>query len=237
MKESDLFGPVRELFSGLGYKVNAEVLDCDVTALKDDELIIIELRRSLSVTLLAQALERQKTGAAVYVAVPKPKKYSPKTFRDTLYILRKLELGLIFVTVKSADCAFAEIIHDPEPFVPVRERKDELKKILREINGRAIDNNIGGVTQRKIATAFTERNIFAACVIEKYGTASPKLVKEITGADCAALLARNFYGWFLRVEKGVYTITDKCRAGLSDYPELAEYYRGRVNLHNNEKRY
>ena len=228
MRESDLFEPVRALFSGLGYKVNAEVLDCDVTAKKDNKLIIIELKRSLSVTLLSQALERQKTGASVYVAVPKPKKYSPKTFRDTLYVLRKLELGLIFVTIKSEDCAFAEIIHEPEPFTPVRERRDEFKKILREIDGRAIDNNIGGVTQRKIATAFTERNIFVACVIEKYGTASPKLVKEITGADCSSILSRNFYGWFLRVEKGVYTITDKCRAELSDYPELTEYYRRKI---------
>ncbi|MBR0365262.1 MAG: hypothetical protein IJH94_00485, partial [Clostridia bacterium] len=141
----------------------------------------------------------------------------------------KLELGLIFVTIKSDDCSFAEIIREPEPFVPVKERRDKLKKILRETDGRAIDNNIGGVTKRRIATAFTERNIFTACVIEKYGTASPKLVKDITGADCAALLSRNFYGWFSRVEKGVYTLTDKCRAELSDYPELTEYYRSRVN--------
>lgn len=228
MKESDLYEPVRALFAGLGYKVNAEVLDCDVTALKGDELIIIELKQSLSVILLAQALERQKTGAKVYIAVPKPKKYSPKTFRDTLYILRKLELGLIFVTFRGDGCAFAEVIREPEPFIPVRERRDIKKMILREIDGRAIDNNTGGVTHRKIATAFTEKNIYAACIIEEYGTASPKLVKEITGTDCSAILSRSYYGWFERVEKGVYAITDKCRAELLDYPELYEYYRGLV---------
>lgn len=74
----ELFPPVRDLFVKRGYKVNAEVRDCDVTATKDDEFIIIELKKNLSVTLLAQGLKRLKTGADVYIAVPKPKKYSLK---------------------------------------------------------------------------------------------------------------------------------------------------------------
>ena len=45
------FSPVRDLFVKRGYKVNAEVRDCDVTATKDDEFIIIELKKNLSVTL------------------------------------------------------------------------------------------------------------------------------------------------------------------------------------------
>ena len=228
MRESDLFDPVKRLFCAMGYKVNAEVLDCDITALKDDELIIIELKRSLSVALLSQALERQKTGAKVYIAVPKPKKYSPRSFRDTLYVIKKLELGLIFVTIKDTDCSFAEIIHSPESFSPVRENKKIRAKIIQEINGRAIDTNIGGVTQRKIATAFTEKNIYAACIIELYETASPKQIKEITGFDCGGFLRANYYGWFNKIEKGIYSITDKCRRDLSDYPELAEYYRKKL---------
>ncbi|MCH5212560.1 MAG: hypothetical protein J1G06_06070 [Oscillospiraceae bacterium] len=230
MRESDLFTPVKNLFCGMGYKVNAEVLDCDITALKGDELIIIELKRTLSVTLLSQALERQKTGAKVYIAVPKPKKYSPRKFRDTLYVIKKLELGLIFVTLKDESCSFAEIIHNPEQFKPVRKNKKERTKIIEEINGRAIDNNIGGVTHRKIATAFTEKNIYAACVIERYGTSSPKIIKEITGNDCGGLLRADYYGWFRKIEKGIYTITDKCRQDLKDYPELTEYYRKKLRL-------
>ena len=229
MKEYELFEPVKQLFCNAGYKVNAEVLDCDVTAVKDDELIIIELKRSLSVTLLAQAIERQKTGAKVYIAVPKPSKYSPKRFRETLYVIRKLELGLIFVSLRD-DLSFAEIVREPEPFFPVGERRAEKKKILKEISGRAVDNNVGGVTQTKIATAFTEKNIFAACIIEKYGTASPKLVKEITGADCTAILGRSYYGWFRRVRTGIYELTQKWEEDQKNYPELTEYYRNKVKM-------
>ena len=51
MTEKELFPPVRDLFVKRGYKVNAEVRDCDVTATKDDEFIIIELKKNLSRTL------------------------------------------------------------------------------------------------------------------------------------------------------------------------------------------
>lgn len=229
MRESDLFSPVKELFSAMGCKVNAEVVNCDMTALKDDELIIIELKRSLSVTLLAQALERQKTGAAVYIAVPKPKKYAPRKFRDTLYVLKKLELGLIFVTLRDKDCSFAEIIYNPQTFKPVQINKKARAKILKEISGREQDNNIGGITHRKVATAFTEKNIFVACIAKKYNTVTPRLAKEITGTDCGALLNRNYYGWFEKLERGVYAISGKCLAELEDYPELTDYYTRKLS--------
>ena len=114
MTEKELFPPVRDLFVKRGYKVNAEVRDCDVTATKDDEFIIIELKKNLSVTLLAQGLKRLKTGADVYIAVPKPKKYSLKKFRNTFAVIKKLELGLIFVSVRGSH-SFAG---RPEPETP-----------------------------------------------------------------------------------------------------------------------
>ena len=90
MKEEDLFEPIKRLFIDMGYKINAEVKDCDITATKGNELIIIEMKRNMNVTLLAQALNRQKTGAKVFVAIPKPKNFTKKSYRDTLYLLKKL---------------------------------------------------------------------------------------------------------------------------------------------------
>ncbi len=229
MKEYELFEPIRKLFSDMGYKVNAEVKDCDVTAVKDDELIIIELKKNLTVVLLAQGLERQKTGADVYIAVPKPKKYSPKKFRDTLYVIKKLELGLIFVSLKDQH-SFAEIVHMPQEFKPVGKRYAERKSIIKEINGRTCELNTGGVTGTKIATAFTEKCIHIACILKKYGPLSPKKVKELGGDEnCAALLYRNAYKWFDRPEKGVYCINDKCLEELYNYPQLTAYYTELTN--------
>ena len=206
------------------YQVNAEVKDCDVTAVNGDELIIVELKKNLSVTLLAQGLKRQKSGAVTYVAIPKPKRYSPKTFRDTLYVIKKLELGLIFVTLIGTH-SYAEIIYEPQPFKPVKQNKVMMRKIMNEIDGRSIDTNTGGVTGRKIATAYTEKCINIACILDMYGELSPKEVRSYGGDEkCGMIMRMNVYGWFDHVKKGVYAINKAGRKALLEYPELEQYY-------------
>ena len=232
MKEENLFTPVKELFESNGYKVNAEVKGCDITATKDEELIIIELKKNLSTTLLAQALNRQKCGAEVYVCVPKPKQYSPKTFRDTLYLLKKLELGLIFVTLKDS-FSFAEIVLLPEKFTPVQTNTKKKKTILTEINGRTIDMNTGGICGKKIATAYTEKCIHIACLLDAFGPMTVRMLRE-HGADekTSAIMQRNVYGWFEKLDKFTYKITKKGQSEIMDYPELESYY---TNLANTNK--
>lgn len=44
-KEEDMYDLVRDYFLELGYKVNGEVRSCDVTAIKEDTLIILELKK------------------------------------------------------------------------------------------------------------------------------------------------------------------------------------------------
>lgn len=228
MQEKDLYEPVKKFFLDLGYQVNAEVHDCDMTATKEDELLIIELKRNLSVALLAQALVRQKTGATVYVAVPKPIRYSQKKYRDTLYVLKKLELGLIFVTFRG-DISFAEVIQDPKPFVPTKTNLRKKTAILKEIGGRSMELNEGGVTHRKIVTAYRERCICAACILQHLGPSSPRQLRAY-GADesVGRLLLSNPYGWFIRIEQGIYSLTEKGVQELSLYSELVSYYSDKV---------
>ncbi len=225
MTEKELYPPVHDLFEKLGYKVNAEVKDCDITAVKDDEFIIIELKKNLSVELLAQGLKRQRTGADVYVAVPKPKQYSFKKFRKMFSVVKKLELGLIFVSLRG-EHSFAEIVFEPKPYTFTYKNTKKRKEILAEIDGRTIDTNTGGVTGTKIITAYTEKCIHIACILDMYGELSPKQVKEYGGDEKStqSILSYNVFGWFERVKKGVYAINDKGRKGLLEYPELEKYY-------------
>ena len=228
MYESELFEPVRALFLTMGYSVNAEVKDCDMTAVKDNELIITELKRNLSTALLAQAVKRQKTGASVYIAVPKPKRYSPRKYRDIFYVIKKLELGLIFVNLLG-EHSYAEIILKPCEFKPVSINYKKKKAIIGEIAGRTIDTNTGGVCGRKIATAFTEKCIHIACLLDKYGPLPPRELKKLGAPeDCSAILYRNTYGWFDRKGRGIYSLNEYGSAGLSDYPELYSYYSENV---------
>ena len=70
--ESDLYGPVRSYLEGLGYDVKGEVKDCDVAAVRDGELIVVELKRGFTLELVFQAMDRQRVADGVYVAVPLP---------------------------------------------------------------------------------------------------------------------------------------------------------------------
>lgn len=224
MNEKDLYPPVHDLFEKRGYKVNAEVKDCDMTAVKDDEFIIVELKKNLSVALLAQGVKRQKTGADVYVAIPKPKQYSFNKFRSIFSVIKKLELGLIFVSLRG-NHSFAEIVIEPKPYTSKYVNRQKRNEIMDEINGRTIDTNTGGVTGTKIVTAYTERCIHVACILDMYGEMSAAQIRSKGGADNTYnILYYNVYGWFKKVDKGIYAITDKGRKGLLDYPELEKYY-------------
>ncbi len=228
MREEELFSPIKSLFENMGFTVNAEVKNCDVTASNADGFIVIEIKRTLSVALLAQGIDRQRTGADVYIAVPKPKNFTLKKYHDVLCVLKKLELGLIFVTV-GEHFSYAEIALDPTPYDGVRIYSSRRKALLTEIAERRHDTNVGGVSKRKVATAYTEKAVHIACLLEKYGSLSPKQLKEL-GTDSvktARILSSNFYGWFEKNADGTYCLSDNWNDSV--YTELIKYYRNFID--------
>ena len=66
MTEKELFPPVRDLFVKRGYKVNAEVRDCDVTATKDDEFIIIVKEKFIRNTFGTRSEKTQNRRRRIY---------------------------------------------------------------------------------------------------------------------------------------------------------------------------
>ena len=56
-KESDMYLPIKKYLEAGGYTVTAEVKNADVTAVKGDELVILELKKQFNIKLLFQALE------------------------------------------------------------------------------------------------------------------------------------------------------------------------------------
>lgn len=233
IKEEDLYDPIKDYFEGLGYKVNGEVKNCDVTALKDDQLIVVELKKNLTVALLSQAVDRQRTADLVYIAIPKPKKFKLNAkWRDILHLLRRLELGLIFVSFKK-DLNVVEVVQHPLPFdrnksMQINKRKRNL--LVKEIEGRNRDLNKGGSRGKKLVTAYREAAIFIACCLKEYGALSPKKLRQL-GCDekkTTSILYENHYGWFQRIEKGIYSITEEGLKDLQEYGELTEYYRSQL---------
>jgi len=72
MKEVDLYPPLKSYLEVQGYEVKGEILNCDVVALREgDSPIIIELKLSLNMTILLQAVDRMNLSNTIYIGVPK----------------------------------------------------------------------------------------------------------------------------------------------------------------------
>ncbi|HEY8499608.1 MAG TPA: DUF2161 family putative PD-(D/E)XK-type phosphodiesterase [Clostridia bacterium] len=230
--EKDLYWPVHNYFKKLGYDVHGEVKNCDITASKGDELIIVELKRSLSMALLIQAAKRQRITENVYIAIPKPK-YSiyTKKWKDLCFIVRRLELGLITISLKN-DAEQVNVVIEPYPFdrqKSLQRTKRKRKSIISEIDGRHASCNVGGSTRTKIMTAYRENAVHIACCLKKYGQLSPRSLRELgTGEKTQSILEKNFYGWFERVERGIYKLSDIGNEVFGKYPELSSYYNGMI---------
>ncbi len=223
MKESDLFEPIKNYLEAGGYKVRAEVKNCDITATKGDELIIIELKLSANLQLFIQATDRQRVTDSVYVAIPKPSIRSKKHWKGIRHILRRLELGLIFVDVDNPVNSI-EILFHPIPFQRKKISKRK-KAILNEVENRSQNLNVGGINKKKIVTAYKENAIQIAIYLKEIGATNPKKLREYdSGKKTLSILYSNFYGWFQRVDHGIYDITAKGKKELKNFPGLVKKY-------------
>lgn len=226
--EVDLYDPVKNYFTEQGYEVYGEVNDCDIVAVKDDELIIIELKLRLNLDLVMQATKRQRLSNQVYVAIPRPTySFRSQKWRDICYLMRRLEVGLIVISFQTNQ-AELQVIHHPDAFDRVKSMQRSKKRrtrLLAEIEGRTGDFNRGGSSQMKIMTAYKETCIYIACCLIHHGPLSAKMLKEIgTGDKTSQILIRNFDEWFERIERGIYAISEKGKDDLKDYPEFVEHY-------------
>lgn len=226
--EVDLYEPIRNYFVAQGYEVFGEVKHCDVTAIKEDELVIVECKLHLTIDLLIQATKRQRMTDQVYMAIPKPK-YSlfSKKWQDISHLVRRLELGLILVSF-SKNGAEMEIKIAPGSFdrqKSMRQNQKNRKKVIAEIKGRYGDYNVGGSHQTKIMTAYKQSCIHIAGLLQQFGPMSPKALRQMgTGDKTLSILAKNYYGWFEKVKRGVYAVTDTGQKEIAIYPELVAHY-------------
>ena len=220
MLETELYLPVKTYLEKHGYLVRGEVKNCDIVATKGDELIIVELKTSANMTLLVQATDRQNISDGVYVAVPRPRRVN-KHWRGIQRVIRRLELGLLVVNQTPQG---SRVIKQFDP-VPGQRRKNsrKLNAIIQEVADRSGDYNIGGSNRQKIVTAYKENAILIACCLKHFGPTSPKQLRQLgTGEKTTTILASNHYGWFQRVARGVYQLTEQGAVEAMSHYELYE---------------
>ena len=225
--ETDLSGPLCEYLKAQGYTVRSEVKDCDIAALKGDDLLMIEMKKVLNIQLLVQAARRQRVSDSVYVAIPRPSnkwKWWKQT-RGVHHLLRRLELGLILVSVEPHKPP-VEVVFHPLPFAR-KKRAASRRAVLEEISRRTGDFNTAGSNRRKLVTAYRENAIRIAAYLSRDGKMSPKALRALgTGEKTYGILHRNVYGWFERLGVGTYALSPRGKTELSGYPELVKHYLG-----------
>ena len=225
-KETDLYEPIRAFLEEEGYQVQAEVKGCDIAAVKNGQLVIVELKKSFSLKLVYQGLERQSLTEQVFVAIPRPKKGArEKSWKDMVKLLKRLELGLLTVALDSP-LQTVDVVLEPSDSFAWKNRKKR-EKVQAELEKRQVDANVGGMTRRKIMTAFREKSIRVACILEKEGQLSLAEFRERGLEDCVGLLSKNYDKWFKRVEKGVYALSEKGKEALEneDFAKVVAFYR------------
>jgi len=226
--ETELAEPVTAFLESQGYVVRSEVNGCDIVGLRDGRMVVVELKRNFTVSLLAQAADRQRVADAVYVALPRPgEPLRGKRWRTLRHLLRRLELGLLFVSFSTGKPKVQLVFH-PAPFDRKRDHRRR-QVLLHETGGRSSDFNRGGSSRRKLVTAYRENALHIACALETVGESSPAALRALgTGPRTRAILYDNVYGWFERVDRGVYRLQSAGREALAEYPDLAEHYRSEI---------
>ncbi|MDJ0613667.1 MAG: DUF2161 family putative PD-(D/E)XK-type phosphodiesterase [Rhizobiaceae bacterium] len=217
IKESDLYLPVKSLLEAQGYEVKAEIGSADIMAVrgKDEPPVIVELKTGFSLALVHQAIERLKITDLVYVAIPEWKGRSGwKAFVANRILCRRLGLGLITVP-KSLDKADVHL--DPAPYTP-RKSKKRQDRMLKEFQHRVGDPNEGGINKTKIITSYRQDALRCLAHLKKYGpTKASEVAKAINVERARPIMADDHYGWFERVERGIYAITPKGKAAAKEY--------------------
>jgi len=224
--EAALYEPIKAFLESQGYEVKGEIEDCDVVARRGDEPpVIVELKQRFNLELVVQGVERQRLSNQVYLAFPTPPTKSQtlwnKRQRSVMSFCRRLGLGVLLVHQPEKRRHWVEPRLDPGPYKPRPDTRGRVL-LLREFDQRVGDPSPGGTNKRQVMTAYRQRALLCAYELRK----GPLKVAEIRDgaevADASGIVHRNFYGWFDRVDRGVYTLSPKGLEGLEEYADMIE---------------
>jgi hypothetical protein len=229
--EADLYAPVKRFLERQGYDVKGEVRGCDLVARRGSEpLVIVELKLRFNLALVLQGVERLALSDAVYLAVPRRvgnrREAASPDDRTVRKLCRRLGLGLMTVNPTAPIDRAVEIVLDPLPYRP-RQNKRRAALLLGEHARRVGDHNTGGVRGVRIVTAYRQEALRCAQLLE--GGAMRVRAMRATGRvpNVGKILLDDVYGWFRRVERGVYELSPDGRLALESYAHVLDLPRSR----------
>jgi hypothetical protein len=208
--ETTLYGPVKRYLEALGFTVKGEVCGCDLVALRGDEppmVVIGELKLGFSLDLVLQAVDRTAACDEVWLAVSAAARGRVRDPR-VRKLCRFLGFGLLAVSSAGA----VEVLVEPRPGRPRQDRRRRAR-LVYEHQSRIGDPALGGSTRQPIMTAYRQQSL--ACAASLGG--GPRRTSELRSAipNAPNILLRNVYGWFNRVERGLYKLAPEGAVALA----------------------
>jgi hypothetical protein len=210
MKESDLYLPLKRFLQAQNYEVKGEIHDCDVVAIRGREApVIVELKRSLNLDVVLQAVARLSLTPKVYIAIPKQASALNNRRRHVVKLLRMLGLGLIVIDAEN-ERGYVEVLLDPAEYRP-RKSKSRQERLLGEFMKRVGDPNLGGSDRRTgIMTVYRQRAIAIARFLQQQPPAKAShIATTLRDPQARDILYRDVYGWFDRVSVGMYALSPR----------------------------
>jgi hypothetical protein len=198
--------------------VKGEVCGCDIVAVRGAEppvLVITELKLGLSLELVLQGVDRSRAADEVWLAVPATRRGRDRD-RRVHRLCRLLGFGLLAVHV-GRECV--EVLAEPAPYRP-RPNLPQRWRILKEHAARRGDPARGGSTQQPIMTAYRQQALACATALQA-GPLRPRDLRPVA-PDAGRILLRNVYGWFERVEPGLYRLAERGVSALRHWTQVGD---------------
>jgi len=219
--ETTLYPPVKRFLEGLGLEAKGEIRGCDIVALDRGEpvaVVIAELKETFTLELVLQAVERTAACDEVWLAVRASKRGKG---RENDSRVKKLCRYLGFGLLSVFESGRVEALVEPAPWRPRLDKKRR-SRIVDEHRKRKGDPVMGGSTRLPQMTAYRQQALACAAALAA-GPARPRDLKH-AAPDAPKILQRDVYGWFTRVERGVYGLSEGGKAALlrwkADLPEV-----------------
>jgi hypothetical protein len=179
-------------------------------------VVIGELKLTFNLELVLQGVDRAAVSDEVWLAARISARGKGRE-RDARFrnLCRRLGFGLLGVLSNGE----VEILVSPAAPMP---RKDPKRRsqLVEEHRRRQGDPVAGGGSRMPIMTAYRQQALACAFALAE-GPLRPRDLKAGM-PDAPAILLRNVYGWFQRVERGVYGLTEAGQAALKRWPQAPQ---------------
>lgn len=214
--ETSLYLPVKAFLESAGYSVKGEVGGCDLVGISDEYppvVVICELKLTFNLEVLLQAVDRATVADEVWIAARISAKgrgrEADKRYRD---LCRRLGVGMLGISDRG-DVSVIVASISPMPRTNLKRRS----RLVREHKARRGDPVLGGSTRLPVMTAYRQQALGCAALLAK-GPLRLRDVKAVV-PEAGKILQSNVYGWFERLERGVYGLTDAGREALIRWPQ------------------